>query len=354
MNLLQDFIKTGSLASIPHWAASLLILICIFFFVILPCGSLMVYFERKFAAMFQARVGPNQAGLGGMLQPIADGLKLMQKQGVQNRSIGEGIWLSVHTMALYSTVAVMPMGSTILLVNTDMSAFLPFFSVLVLALGTLLLGIHQKSVPGIYGGIRVVTQALVGVFPALLCVLCAGISAGGFRWSSFALSQSAWPTGWILVASPFEFLAFIIFVISGMILLGISPLDSGHSISDLHGGVASHLYGRRLSFFKLGRFYGFFFWCIMTVVLFLGAWNLPFGLGLLLHQSGNHFFVTFLELMVLLVKVFLLMIVVSWASKSNFRYRIDQVTDFSWKILSPLAIAALIGSSVLSKIGIHF
>src|SRR6202023_3213123 len=92
----------------------------------------------------------------------------------------ENFWLIVHTMALYSTLAVLPLGSAALLVDTEMSAFLPFWSALVLALGTMLLGLSQDSVPGWFGGIRVASQALAGSFPALIAVLCAGVRAGGF------------------------------------------------------------------------------------------------------------------------------------------------------------------------------
>ncbi len=87
-----------------------------------------------------------------------------------------------------------------------------------------------------------------------------------------------------MFSSPFQFLAFCVFLVSGLVLLGVAPLDGGLSTTDIHGGVSSHLHGRRLSFFRLGRFYGFFLWSVIAVVLFLGAWNLPFGIGEFLKE----------------------------------------------------------------------
>jgi NADH-quinone oxidoreductase subunit H len=306
----------------------------------------MSYFERKLAADLQARVGPSRSGPAGILQPIADLLKLLQKESRTEWNWKENLWLSVHTMALYSTLAVLPLGSMALLVNTEMSVFLPFWSALVLALGTMLLGLSQNSVPGWFGGIRVAAQTLAGSFPALISLLCTGVRSGSFRWSALAESQGFSPWDWTLMANPFQTIAFLVFVISGLVLLAIPPLDGGLSMSDIHGGVSSHLYGRRLSLFQFGRFYGFFFWSVITVVLFLGAWDLPIRLVIELKDRGANQLLAFFELCCLLVKTFVLMLLIIWIAKVNSRSRVDQITDFAWKVLSPFSLAALVGTSL--------
>lgn len=330
----------------PAWVLSALVLVFVYVFIIFPAGSLMAFLDRKLAADFQARVGPNRAGPKGMLQPLADLLKLLQKEGQSEWSWREALWLGVHTMALYSTVAVMPLGSLALLVNTDMSAFLPFWAALVLALGTMLLGFSQGSVPGWFGGARVAAQALAGAFPALVCVLAAGVRAGEFRWNVLAETQGAGPLDWAALSSPFQFVAFVVFVVSGMVLLGVPPMEAGLSVPDIHGGVSSQLSGRRLSLFRLGRFYGFFLWSVIAVVIFLGAWVLPFGFSARLLDNGNFGALQTLELVWLLGKTMLLMLVISGLARVNPRGRVDQITDFSWKVLSPFALFSLIGSAL--------
>jgi NADH-quinone oxidoreductase subunit H len=339
----------GLPSSTPQWLIAGVLLVFVYTLVILPCGAIMSYLDRKIGADLQARVGPNRAGRAGMLQPVADLLKLLQKEPSPDRNLWtwrEALWLGVHTMALYSTVAVLPLGSMALLVDTDMSAFLPFWALLVLALGTMLLGFSQGSVPGWFGGVRVAAQALAGAFPALVALLCAGVRAGGFRWSVLAGSQSASPLAWAAFSNPFQFMAFVVFMVAGLVLLGIPPMDAALSVPDLHGGVASHLHGRRLTLFRLGRFYGFFMWSVIGVVLFLGAWKLPGSVFSALRENDSYGVIQLLELATLLGKTFLLMLVVVWVARVNPRSRVDQVTDFSWKVLSPFSLAALIGAGL--------
>ena len=310
-------------------------LLSIFFLIVLPSGAFLSYMSRKITADFQARMGPNRSGPIGILQPLADFLKLLQKEPQLESSWRENFWLGVHTMALYSTLAVMPLGSFALLVDTQMSAFLPFWSALVLSLGTMLLGLSQGSVPGWFGGIRVAAQSLAGSFPALIALLCAGLRAGSFKWSVLAQSQGFSPWTWTCLSNPFEMLALVIFVISGLVLLAVPPLDGGLSMSDIHGGVASHLSGRKLSLFRFGRFYSFFFWSLITVVLFLGAWCLPETLTSELKNRNLEKILSFLELAWLLSKTFLLMSIIVWVACANPRSRVDQITDFAWNVLSP-------------------
>jgi NADH-quinone oxidoreductase subunit H len=329
----------------PHWVVAAIGLILIYGVIILPSGAIMSFMERKLTADFQARIGPNRSGPAGLFQPIADAFKLLQKETLSEWNWREALWLGVHTMALYSTVAVMPLGSLALLVNTDMSVFLPFWAALVLALGTMLLGFSQGSVPGWFGGVRVAAQALAGAFPSLVAVLCAGMRAGGFSWSALAKAQGASPFSWA-VMNPFGLIAFVVFVTGGMILLGIPPMDAGLSVADIHGGVSSHLYGRRYSLFRIGRFYGFFLWSVIAAVVFLGAWTLPFGFSEALRESGNLGVLSFLELNWLLIKTFAQMLAVGSVARVVPRGRVDHITDFSWKVLSPFALFALIGSSL--------
>lgn len=350
MNSLQTTLEIWKSAmslptGTPAWIVATIGIFLIYAIVILPSGAVMAFIDRKLSADFQARVGPNRAGPAGAFQPLADLLKLLQKEPAREWSWSETLWLGVHTMALYSTVAVVPLGSSAILVNTDMSAFLPFWSVLVLALGTMLLGFSQKTVNGWFGGVRLAAQTLAGAFPSLICLLCVGIRAGSFRWTDFALVQGGSPLHWSAFSNPFQFVAFIVFVASGLVILNVPPMDGGLSLADLNGGVSSDLSGRRLSLFRLGRFYGFFVWSVIAVVLFLGAWTLPFGLSDHFAGAGSYVLLELLELSWLLFKTFSLMMVLIWIARVTPRARVDQTTDFAWKVLSPFSLGALIGAS---------
>lgn len=336
------------LDSAPAWWVATLGLACTYWLVIIPSAAAISYFDRKLGADFQARVGPNRAGPSGALQPFADFLKLLQKRALKSHGWRESLWFGIHTMALYSTVAVLPLGSLALFVDTDMSAFIPFWAALVLAMGTMLLGLSQETVPGWFGGVRVAAQAVTGALPALVSLICVGVKAGGFRWSAIAGSQGFSPFSWTIFSDPFQCLAAVIFLVSGLVLLSIPPMDAGLSMADLHGGVGSHLFGRRLVLFRLGRFYGFFLWAEIAVVLFLGGWALPSGLTEALRENEALWLLQLLELIWVLLKTYLLMLLVIWVARVNPRSRVDQVTDFAWKVLSPFSLFALIGTALWS------
>lgn len=337
------------LADMPFWVYQTIALLSVFILIVVPSCYLMNYFERKLSADFQARVGPNRAGPSGFLQPLADILKLIQKerngQGWNSASPG-GAWLMFYIASVFSALSTIPFGSHALLLDSEMSVFLPFWASLMIGFATLLLGLSQSSVPGWIGGLRVGFQTLAGAVPALVAILSAGVRAGGFRWSVLADCQGFAPWSWTGFSNPFQFVSFIVFIVGGLVLFGIPPMDGGASLSDLHGGVSSALFGRQLSTFRFGKFFGFFVWAIITVVLFLGAWKLPLSLGEALKEMRLPAALGVLELFVLLVKAYVLMLLVVWVARVNTRTRVDQVTDFSWKVLSPFALFALMGASL--------
>ena len=334
------------------WILAPLGLIFIFLFIIVTSSMIVAYLDRKVTADFQARVGPNRAGPAGVFQSWADFFKLLQKDRNSEVSWSEELWLAIHTMALYSTVAVLPLGSLMLLVDTDMSVFLPFWAALVVALGTMLLGLSQKTVAGWYGGIRVATQAISGAFPALVAMICVGLRAGSFRWSGLVAIQGAAPLSWTAFSIPFQFIALIVFLVSGLVLLAIPPMDAALSSPDVSGGVAAHLSGRRLVLFKMGRFYSFYLWAVIASVLFLGGWKLPFEISENLLEQGKIQLLHFLELCCLMTKSLILILLVIWGARVNPRTRVDQITDFAWTVLSPFALFALIGASLVAGWGV--
>jgi NADH:ubiquinone oxidoreductase subunit H len=223
-----------------------------------------------------------------------------------------------------------------------MSALLPFWATLVLALGTMMLGLNQSSVPGWFGGVRIASQALSGAFPAMIALICAGLTCHTFRWSDLVAAQGFSPFRWNAFSQPFGFMAFLVFISSGLVIIGIPPLDGGASVQDIHGGVASHLFGRKLILFRLGRFYAFFLWALITTVLFMGGWSLPQGFP----EAIGKDLLPWVEFSVLLAKTLMVLVSVVLVARATPRLRSDQVTDFAWKVLSPLALVALSGSTL--------
>lgn len=324
--------------------------------VLVPSAALLIYLERKMAADLQARVGPNRAGRFGWLQPLADVLKLFQKrQDAPGLPLGrrERFWLCLAVATLFASVATLPLGPAFLLIDADMSVFIPFFSAAAAAVSLLFLGMGINGAGGVsrntsqelLSGVRISAQVLTGVFPALVSLLALGIGQEGYRWGEWVGRQGFFPHEWNMFADPFVFLAFFLFYASGLVMFSVAPLDPGFSSVGLRGGLMYGLSGLNLSLFRFARFYGMFLWSVLAVALFCGAWSTP-DLELGLDESWPMVFEALRALLVL-VKAMLLMLVVSWLARVNPRLRVDQVTDFSWRVLAPLSVLALIGAAVL-------
>jgi NADH-quinone oxidoreductase subunit H len=326
---------------------AVILLIAIYCGILVPGAGLINYLNRKFTADLQARVGPNRAGPVGVLQPLADFFKSLQKEvDFKSMTLRETALFWIQSVALYATIAVLPLSSMILTVDTDMGIFLAFWAAFTVALMSLFLGLERSSVPGWLSAVRVAVQALTGAFPAILSLFCAAMQAGGLRWSQISAAQGPFPFSWMIFRNPFEWIAFFVFVVSGLILFSTAPMDTGFDRVDVVGGFTSSLFARKRTLFNFGRFYGFFLWTVLASALFLGGWNLPEEIKQSLQESGDPLLISALELFVILSKSFSLMLVVNLIMKVNPRGRVDQITDFSWRVLSPAALFAAMGSAL--------
>ncbi|MEK7690589.1 MAG: NADH-quinone oxidoreductase subunit H, partial [Bdellovibrionota bacterium] len=232
-----------------------------------------------------------------------------------------------------------------LMVDTEQSVFIPFLAVLIWSLATMVLGLRRSEAPAWFGAIRVGVQSLMGILPAWIACLCAGVRSGSFRWSEIAASQGSGPMSWAAFSDPFQLLAMVVFLVSGMAVLGVAPLEGGYEHSDLSGGVFSRFSGTQVILFRIGRVYAFFVWALITAVLFLGAWNLPEGIIARLGEMGAGRTRLIAETVVLVAKTVFISGILFWAARANPKTKIDQIADLIWKVLTPGAVIALVGTT---------
>ncbi len=325
----------------PSLVISVIALLSIYALVLTPSAYFFHYISRKLAADLQARVGPSRAGKAGIFQPLADWLKLLQKRSSLSWKWDESLWFYMHAMALFSTVAILPIGSKLILVDRPLSALLPFWSASIFGFSLLLFGLSRDSVVSWLSGVRIASQMISGFFPAWVALLSIGIHAGSFKWSALVAAQGAYPWEWSIFSNPFQWISFSVFMMGGLTAFSIPPMATSgiDSLSEQFSGPV-------LSFFKFGRFYAFFLWSLISVVLFLGAWNLSEDWTARWLGGEYESWLPLVELSWLLFKTLILMLLIHWISIALPRSRVDQVTDFAWKVLSPLALFSLIASSL--------
>jgi len=314
-----------------------------FFLVLIPYLTLHSGARRKVTADLQARVGPSLVGLRGMIQPVADVLKIFRKAHAVRFRKMEVTWLLVLFVALFSTMAVLPIGAPFVLVQGEMTVFLPFWSVVLLALASVYLGGLQGGLIGHLSGLRLAARGLSGVFPALICIVSLAVDVGKFDWVSVNNSQGFWPLGWnaFRMFPFFHSLGLVVFLFSGLVVNGFYTNRILTTDVDFNVTLGGRLTGTSLMLFRFARFYGFFLWLLMGVVLYCGGWTVPEILNDRLH--GFPAVLVALGVFVLLVKISLLSIFTTLLSKASCKIRVDQATDFSWKVLSPLALFVLVG-----------
>lgn len=342
------------------WSAAIKVVAA---FALLVVNTLiLVWFERRVVAFMQNRIGPNRAGPFGILQTLADGLKLFFKEQITPRKVELGIYLMAPMAAMvpaFLIFLVIPFGApitigetTVTLQGTDLNVGLLF----ILAMSSLavysivLAGWSSGSKYPLLGGVRATAQmisyeAAMGLAVVPVVVLAAvtlgegGVGAmslarivelqqGSFRWLI-----PGWFVFWLLPS-------FLIFFASAVAETNRAPFDLVEAESEIVGGYHTEYSGIRFALFFLAEYVNMFNVSAIAVTLFFGGWlgpdlGLPSGLAWVMPTFW--FF----------LKTYALLFVFVWLRATLPRLRYDQLMSFGWKVMIPLSIGWLVLFSVV-------
>ena len=317
------------------WIAGFLILIVkltIVLFVVLFIAAYLVWVERKFLARLQIRYGPNRAGTFGLLQPLADIVKMIAKEDTVPDGADKALFMiapAVVATTAFLMFAVVPFGGEITLwgrriplVVTDLNIGLLFvFAMSSLGVyGVALGGWASNSKYGLLGGIRGAAQMISYELPLGLSLIPVVMMAHSFSMVDIVQSQQRYP--FIL----FQPLAFLIFVISAMADSKRTPFDLPEAESELIAGYHTEYSGMRFGLFFLGEYVNMIVFGGILAVLFLGGWRGPF-------------LPPFVWLFIKIILVSLFMI---WVRGTLPRLRYDQLMVLGWKVLIPLSLINIV------------
>jgi NADH-quinone oxidoreductase subunit H len=295
----------------------------------------LVWVERKVVARFQDRVGPNRLGPYGIIQPIADVIKLLIKEDITPAGADRVVFNIAPIMALATVLllwAVIPFAPTIL--GTDLNVAI-LYIVAVGALGTLgviMAGWASNNKYALLGAFRTVAQMVSYEVPLVISLLVPVILASSMGLQTIVNSQSVW----FIVVAP---LAALIFLITSIAELGRAPFDLTEAESEIVAGFHIEYTGMKFGLFYAGELLHAVTVSALFSTLFLGGWRGPF-----VEQ------VPILGVFYLFAKAFLIYFVIMWVRYSFPRLRIDQMLGFSWKFLTPLALVLLMATALLDKI----
>ena len=288
--------------------------------------------ERKIEARIQNRVGPMVAGPGGILQPLADFIKLLTKEDIEPRDVKKIVFKFAPLVAFTIMVfafCFLPVDGTSVFSTTgfsgDLIIILTFASIANFLL--FLAGWASCNPYGTIGSARVLTQFLGYDIPLFLIALTPAFIAGSLQIANIATFQANHILPFILLA-PW---AFVLFVITMQAELEKDPFDVPHSESELVGGLETEYTGAKLAFLHLTRDVQVVFGSALVVELFLGG---PYGP---VFFGASWFWYSLWFVLKLLVVV----LISEYITTVFARFRIDQVMSGNWRILLPAALLSL-------------
>lgn len=313
--------------------------------------------ERVLAAYFQDRLGPNRAGPGGFLQPLADGVKMFTKEdfipNTPNKFlfiIGPGIAMTTALM----TSAVIPWGKTITVFGREIPLQVADINIAVLyVFGVLSLGVYGIMIGGwasnnkfsLLGAVRASSQMISYEIAMGLSIISILMVAGSLSLADISEKQHGfidWSGkvpyfSWFVFKQP---LAFLIFLICAFAETNRVPFDLPECESELVGGYHTEYSSMKLGFFLFAEYVNMFISSAIIAVVFFGGYNYPFQ-DFVAASFGNNA-ATILGVIALFAKVFFFIFFYMWVRWTLPRFRYDQLMSLGWKILMPLAILNII------------
>ena len=295
------------------------------------------YLERKISAFMQARLGPMRVGPWGLLQPIADAIKLLTKEDFIPDKADRGIFFIAPYIAVASAfivLAVVPFApdwGVITDINIGLLFVLAVSSVGVLAL--ILAGWSSNSKYALLGGLRSSAQMVSYEVAMGLSLIGALMFARTLSLSGMVHAQ-AQDTIWYLLYQP---VGFLIFLVSGIAENNRAPFDLPEAESELVAGFHTEYSGMRWSLFFMAEYSAMVVVTAVATTVYLGGWYFPFVYQLT-EAKGYHNLYVIVSLLIFIIKVLVVLYLYFWLRWTLPRFRYDQLMDIGWKWLIPSAL----------------
>jgi NADH-quinone oxidoreductase subunit H len=286
----------------------------------------VVYFERKVIGHMQARLGPMRVGPHGILQPIADGIKLFFKEDIIPSDADKPIFYIaplVCVIAALASLAVIPFWENFSIVNLNIGILYILALSSVGAYGVILAGWASNSKYSFLGGLRSSAQVISYEIAMGLSLVSVMMLAGSANLVDIVKAQANYP---FILVQP---VAFVVFLIAAFAETNRLPFDLPEAETELVAGYFTEYSGIRFGLFFVAEYAGMFIMSALAVICFLGGWKGP----------DFWIFAYVPDLAWFLLKVYALIFLYFWVRATLPRYRYDQLMGLGWKLFIPLTLA---------------
>jgi NADH-quinone oxidoreductase subunit H len=317
--------------------------------------------ERKVLGWMQDRMGPMEVGPYGVLQPIADGLKLFFKEDIIPAGANRFLFSLAPILALVPAMigfAVIPFGPNqtveifgmqikpfiISDINIGILYILAFASIG--AYGIILGGWSSNSKYSLLGGLRSAAQVISYELNVGLAIVGVILLSGSLSLMQITEAQSGWFWNWFILALPFpQIFAFVVYVISSVAETNRVPFDLPEAESELVAGFFTEYSGMRFAFFFIAEYANMILVSCVAAALFLGGWNAPYP-GTLLEHIGLESIAWVENVVWFAAKVYFFLFLFFWLRATLPRLRYDQLMRFGWKVMLPIALGNILITSI--------
>ena len=291
-----------------------------------------IWFERKFSGAMQNRPGPTQVGPAGLLQPLADLLKLIQKQDITPANADRVLFNlapPIGVICVLAGMAVVPWGPGLIPADLDIGVLFVLSASSLMTIPVWMAGWASNNKYALLGGMRAAAQAVSFEVPLLLSALVPVVLAGSFRLGDIVEAQADgrwfafWPPGPGSVA-------FVLFMLTSLAEANRIPFDIPEAESELVAGITTEYTGMKFGLFYLAEYLHTLVGSFLGATLFLGGWHGP-------GPDGPHW---------LLLKGLGLFAAIFWVRWTLLRYRADQFMALCWKVFVPVALITVAVAAV--------
>ena len=303
----------------------------------------LIYAERKSLARIQQRLGPTRVGFKGILQPVADALKLISKEDVLPSWADRGVyWVApiVVFVPAFMVWATIPIAEDLVVSNLDLGLFYIVAISVLSVMGLVMAGWGSGNKWAMMGGLRAAGQLVSYEIPFIMSILTVAVLAQTLNLEQIVSGQSV--VAYILIQP----MAFFIFLTSGLAELGRTPFDIHHAESEVVGGPFVEYSGAHWSVFYLAEYLNTFTVAVLAVILFLGGWMWP----TMPFTGSLH---TVLSVILFVFKTACVIWLIFWIRGTYPRIRIDQLMAFGWKLLIPMSFVNMMVTSAVLFYGLH-
>ncbi|WP_275983557.1 NADH-quinone oxidoreductase subunit NuoH [Paenibacillus hamazuiensis] len=332
LDILQQQLTFANFAIFFAWGVLMLL-------IVLGFVTYAIYFERKVIGWMQLRIGPNRVGPLGLLQSVADVLKLLIKEDTIPKKADRELFILAPVITFipsFAVIAAIPFTKTIM--AADLNVGILYYVALsgISTIGIVLGGWASNNKYALLGGMRSAAQMISYEIPLVISVVGVIMTAGSMNLRIIVESQQGGFWHWNFLP---QIIGFVVFVVAAISELNRTPFDLPEAESELVAGYHVEYSGFRFAFFMLAEYVYVFAIASLTTVLFLGGWHAPF---------------TFLEfipgIIWFLIKFCFIVFCLFWIRATLPRVRVDQLMGLGWRVLLPLALVNVVITSIYTTI----